>query len=210
MRASRGALILNTDDDCYVSPDWLETGIELLSGNPLQIIGGRIDLHDVTDRSVTVKFETEPASLTHVGDLLGFLHGCNMIFGRCVIERIGGFDVILGPGSRCKAADDTDLVYRALKHGITVSYRPELRLAHNHGRKQIAEETKLVAGYNLSVGAMAFKHLLRGDIQPVKLLYWRLRSEVKGKRRERLRHYARGFWAYARSCINQDYSRLGS
>ena len=195
--ASRGRFILFTDDDCIVDFDWLGTGMRLLSGAPLQIIGGRVELFNTADRPLTIKVETVPASLASVGDLLGFLHGCNMIFGRPVMDAVGLFDPKLGAGTLCKAAEDADFVYRALKLGIPVHYRPELCLAHNHGRKRMADEEKLNDGYIQSLGALALKYLFRGDTSLLRLAYWGLRSEAQQKRNTRILSYIKGSMGYA-------------
>ena len=190
--ASHGRYIFFTDDDCVVNADWIATGVRLLSEAPLQIIGGRVDLHDPADLPVTIKIEDHPASLTSGVSLFGFLHGCNMIFGRCVVGQVGLFDTSLGAGTPCKAGEDADFVYRAFKKGIPVHYRPELRLAHNHGRKDSVEAAKLADDYNLSIAALAVKHLRRGDALLLKVAYWALRSEAKGRKRIRIVSYFHG------------------
>lgn len=194
-----GRLIFVTDDDCIVSPDWLETGVRLLADDPRQVIGGRIDLHDPRDLPITIKTDTEPARLTSVTSLIGFLHGCNMILGRCVLDEIGLFDPALGPGTRCRAADETDLVYRAFRAGIPVRYEPQLRVAHNHGRRDPADGDRLMHDYMVALGAMACKHLLRGRPDLLKPMYWILRANVRNRERSALPGYVAGAWAYLRS-----------
>ncbi len=201
--ASCGSYIFFTDDDCIVSSDWLTTGNRLLSELPRQIIGGRIELYDPTDRPITLKLEDRPTSLSSTGDLLGFLHGCNMILGRCVIEEAGPFDTLLGPGTRCKAAEDADFIYRAFRCGIPVQYRPELHLAHNHGRKHASDEQSLMDGYILSVGAIAIKYMLRGDSSLLKVAYWKLLSEHQSQKRRRLKNYVLGAIKYGRSLLER-------
>lgn len=203
LTASCGKYVLFTDDDCIVSPDWLMTGIRLLSELPRQIIGGRVGLYDATDRPITIKLETSPASLLSTYNLLGFIHGCNMIFGRCVTEEIGQFDTRLGAGTRCKAAEDADFIHRAFRRGIPVQYRPELQLAHNHGRKHASDEQSLMDGYILSLGAIAIKYMFRGDTSFLKVAYWHLRSESRNQRKRRLKNYILGGVNYGRSLLGQ-------
>lgn len=199
LAASCGKYILFTDDDCIVSPDWLTTATDLLSKVPRQIVGGRVELYDPTDRPITIRLEDSPVSMLSVADLLGFIHGCNMIVGRCVVEEIGLFDIRLGAGTHCKAAEDTDFIYRAFRHGIPVQYRPELILAHNHGRKLPSEEQSLMDGYILSLGAIATKYAFRGDTSLLKLAYWSFHSEHRDRRRRRLKNYMLGAVRYGRS-----------
>ena len=194
-----GRLIFVTDDDCIVSSDWLETGLQLLADDPRQVIGGRIDLHDTHDLPITIKTDSEPARLTSVSSLIGFLHGCNMVLGRCVLDEIGVFDPILGPGTRCRAADETDLVYRAFRAGVPVRYEPQLRLAHNHGRRDPAAGDRLMHDYMVALGAMACKHLLRGRADLLKPMYWIVQANIRNRERSAVPGYLAGAWAYLRS-----------
>ena len=194
-----GRLIFVTDDDCVVSPDWLETGIRLLTDNPRQVIGGRVELHDPRDLPITIKTETKPTQLATVISVFGFIHGCNMILGRCVLDEVGLFDPLLGPGTRCRAADDADLVYRAFRAGVPVRYAPELRVAHDHGRRDKADGARLMRGYMVSKGAMACKHLLGGRLDLLKPMYWDLRANARDRGPRLLPDYLAGALAYLRS-----------
>ena len=201
---ARGAMVFITDDDCHVGADWLAVGMAILAAEPRQLVGGRIDLHDPRDLPLTIKTETEPAQLSSVGRLFGFIHGCNMICGRCVLDEIGLFDPRLGAGTRCKAAEDTDLVYRALRAGIPVRYRPELRLSHDHGRRDPEVGERLTEGYFAGFGSMALKHLLKGRPELLKAAYWQMWSEARRGRPIRLRSYLLGALRYARSALERD------
>lgn len=204
---SRGSYVMFTDDDCIVAANWLMTGVHLLSDSPRRIIGGRVDLYDLTDRPITIKTEDEPSSLASTSELLGFIHGCNMIFGRCVLDEIGQFDCLLGAGTRCKAAEDSDFTYRALLCGIPVQYVPELRMSHNHGRKQISEEESLLNGYLISVGAIALKYMLLGDPSLLKLAYWNVSSASRGEKRHLMSRYLAGALRYGISLLERGLRR---
>ena len=202
LAATRGQLVFVTDDDCLVRQDWLEAGLKLLKGNPRQMIGGRVDLHDRRDLPITTKTDTDPATLTSVAELYGFLHGCNMIFGRCVVEEIGSFDPLLGAGTRCKAAEDTDLVYRAFKAEIPVSYCPKLIVEHNHGRREPQVGAALERGYIASFGSMVTKHFLSGRFDLLKVLYWHIRADASKRRPGRWPQYLIGAIRYLQSALS--------
>jgi glycosyltransferase involved in cell wall biosynthesis len=174
---ARGHLIFFTDDDCYVSQDWLATGLRLLRDEPFQVVGGRVELHNPNHIPLTVKTDQQPSKLISAANLFGFLHGCNMAFGRRVLEEIGFFDRSLGAGSRCISAEDTDFVYRAFVRGIPVRYRPEFLVKHDHGRSAQAEADRLVWGYTVGQGAIAIKHLIRGRTDLAKVVYWDMRHQ---------------------------------
>ncbi len=190
-----------TDDDCIVTPDWLEVAVQLLADNPRQLIGGRVDLFDPHDLPVTIKTDPEPGDLASCNDLLGFVHGANLAFGRCVIDELGGFDDALGAGTPCKAGEDADFVYRALQSGIPVRYRPELRIAHNHGRKHPSEQQRLEQGYAISIGALAIKHALKGKVDILKLVYWDVMKDMRRTHHSKASDYLSGGITYLRSTL---------
>ena len=179
---SRGQFILMTDDDCIVDRDWLTSSLSFLKENPNKLIGGYVRLFDPNDLPITIITDTEPRVLPNSSDIFGFMHGCNMIFGRCILQTIGNFDICLGPGTPTKAAEDTDFIYRAYRKGIPVCYEPSIRISHNHGRKLVSDGAKLEKGYKIGFGAMSCKYLLRGDLSLIKLCYWILRSDMRRNR----------------------------
>lgn len=110
------------------------------------------------------------------------MHGCNMIIGRPVFERVGLFDVRLGAGTALRSAEDIDLLYRAFKAGVPISYDPDLVVFHHHGRTSLAEVDKLMHDYVVGYGAFAMKHLLDGDLGPTKDCWWKLRAAFRQRR----------------------------
>lgn len=176
IREARGHIILLTDDDCLVAPDWLENGAKLLRVNPHQLIGGRVDLHNEDDVPLSVKTTDEREILDTDISLWGFVHGANFALTQDVFATVGLFDEALGPGTNTKAAEDTDFVYRCLRAGIPVVYEPGLCVSHDHRRKGHAAYSSLQRSYSKGMGAFAVKHLLRGDRRPMKELYWDFRS----------------------------------
>lgn len=199
---AKGRVIFITDDDCIPEPDWLEIGVSLLASDPRQLIGGRVDLHDPADLPITIKTETEAQELTSVADILGFLHSCNMILGHCVLDEIGLFDPLLGPGTPCCAAEDADLIYRAFRAGIPIRYRPELRIAHAHGRRSTADGERLRRNYAIANGAMTLKHLLRGRLDLLRVIYWQFRGNHGVGSHSFLRNHIKGALAYLRGSLN--------
>lgn len=185
LRAARGEIILFTDDDCVVAPDWMATGARLLASDPMRLIGGRVELHDPRDLPLGVKTTPTREELTAPSGLFGFLHGANLGFGRGVPERVGLFDVRFGAGARLRAAEDTEMVYRTWRAGLPVSYEPELLVYHDHGRRGLRTWFSQTRGYAYGDGAMAAKHALGGDYALLKSLYWDLHSTLRGCRADR-------------------------
>jgi glycosyltransferase involved in cell wall biosynthesis len=186
LAASCGELIMFTDDDCVVRSDWLTTAIRLFASNPRGVFGGRVDLHNPADLPITIKTSLKPDRLRTAYEAPGFLHGCNMVFCRHVLDRIGPFDVRFGPGSPLHAAEDTDLVYRGYCAGYSVTYEPDLVVSHNHGRSTWAAYKRLAAGYKCAIGAMAMKYLIAGDTSLAKSIYWTMRAGFRNWRAGRI------------------------
>ena len=201
LAVAKGRYVFVVDDDCMIADDWFEAGMDLLRENPRQVVGGWIGLHDARDLPLTVKLEEEPARLLATANLLGFLHGCNVVMGRCVLDEIGTYDPLFGPGSSTMAADDTDLVYRAFVAGVPVLYDPRLRVTHNHGRRGAAARDALDRAYETSIGALAMKHALRGRVDLLRALYWRMlpgRGHSLAMKAQLVRGAAAYLWAAVR------------
>ncbi len=101
IRAARGEFIAMTDDDCLPEPDYLDAVLEAFTDPAIGYYGGRVLLHDPADYPITIKTSTQREEFPP-GTMLrpGALHGANFGFRRVVLERIGGFDPNLGPGTQ--------------------------------------------------------------------------------------------------------------
>ncbi|MEP7065321.1 MAG: glycosyltransferase [Gemmatimonadota bacterium] len=153
VRAARGTLLAFTDDDCYPAPDFVDRVVDALACSDLSYVGGRILLYDAEDHPITIRVDTAaipiPASTVVP---TGLVQGANMAFRREVLERIGGFDDALGPGTPfCN--DDVDAVARASAAGFSGSYVPEPVVHHHHGRRDPASIAALWRSYDHGRGA---------------------------------------------------------
>jgi GT2 family glycosyltransferase len=169
---ARGEVIAFTDDDCLAAEDWLLRLCHHFRRDPdLQVLGGRVELHDPADLSVTVKSEPGREILSAPDQLFGFLHGCNMAIRRGLLERIGPFDTRFGPGSTFGSGSDTEFVYRAFKAGCRIAYEPDVLVFHDHGRRGWWQARTLINGYQMANGAVLMKHAAAGDTQAKALLH---------------------------------------
>lgn len=176
--ASRGRIVAFTDDDCYVEPDFLTEAVRAFDDERVGYATGRVELHDPSDAVITVNPSRTPVrfparSYLHVDRIIG----ANLVFRRSVLERIGGFDEKMGPGTSIGGAEDIDLVARASAAGWEGVYRPEMAIRHHHGRKE-ADVPKLLRLYDEGQGAYVLKYLLRGQVvsflKGVALMRWRM------------------------------------
>ena len=179
LRHANGEIILFTDDDCYVTSDWIAATISLFGSDTRKLLAGRVELFDQDHLQLTMKTDMQRSDLHSIGALFGFLHGANMIFGRRVAAEIGLFDIRFGAGTALWAAEDTDFVYRAFRAGIPISYEPSIIVHHDHGRTTPGEGRRLMRGYHKSKGALAAKYLLQRDLNLLRAVVWDVHSVLR-------------------------------
>jgi glycosyltransferase involved in cell wall biosynthesis len=179
-RLATGEIIAFTDDDCYVTPDYIDAMISAFSNNKdLSFIGGRILLYDPTDYPITIQesleyLKVDANTFVNAGDI----QGANMAFRRDALEYIGGFDENLGPGTRFNC-EGIDAQARAVWSGLSGAYHPGPTVYHHHGRKTEAEIRKLQIGYDQGKGAYFVKFILNPRSRPVYVRAWAL--SIMGK-----------------------------
>jgi glycosyltransferase involved in cell wall biosynthesis len=159
--AARGEILAFTDDDCYPQPDYLLALADVFETHDVGVVGGRVVRHDPTDAKVSIRDSDNPMSIepcTFVRP--GSVHGANLAVRREVLATIGGFDPLFGPGTRCVAAEDIELVARAVWAGWRARYDPAPVVSHHHGRKPGQEADRVRQGYDYGRGAYYAKFLL--------------------------------------------------
>jgi GT2 family glycosyltransferase len=159
--SAEGDIIVFTDDDCYVAPDFIEAFAQAFSDLPqVGFIGGRILLRDLSDQRITILEDVERREFTPYSFVsAGAIQGANMAFRRRTLELIGGFDERLGAGTPFPC-EDIDAVASALWLGIAGAYDPRPTVFHAHGRKTEPECRSLMAAYDAGRGAYYAKRLL--------------------------------------------------
>lgn len=143
--ASKGDLLVFTDDDVVLTPQWLAAlykasrntdhnafggrVLPILEGKlppwlagkgPYRVIGGPLVSHDRGERQRPyVAGMFVPA-------------GCNMAVRRSLLNKFGGFNTDLGYMSRNEliVGEDSDIMLRFLRHGETILYVPDALIRH--------------------------------------------------------------------------------
>jgi GT2 family glycosyltransferase len=131
---ARGDLLMLLDDDVSVDPQWLVKHIEAYKQTEFAAIQGRI--------LAGKDFEGRPADPSRLREynipLSGYgeqvttiqgLTGTNMSFKRGVFERVGLFDLRLGPGAS-GFSEDTEFSMRIRKAGFKIGYTPHAIVYH--------------------------------------------------------------------------------
>lgn len=178
LRAAAGELLIWTDDDCRLAPDYIAQAITLdLADDEPVLRGGIVKLGDASDQPICVTERNErrrwhakryPHGYLSLG---GAFMGANMMMRRSVVERVGLFDERFGPGTAIPAGEEVDYIFRAYAAGLTIEFSPELIVYHYHGRKSAAEARSTMHNYSVATGAVHAKHLLRSPLTYLPVLW---------------------------------------
>ncbi|MGH3087469.1 MAG: glycosyltransferase family 2 protein, partial [Rubrobacteraceae bacterium] len=190
--ASRGEVVIATDDDVAAPPDWLEklvapfarpevmaaTGnvlpleLETLAQRRFEEYGGlgRGFAPKEADGEWFTSFRDRAAPTWELGATANAAFRAG-VFGH---PEIGLMDEALGPGTSTGVGEDTYLFYKILKAGYAISYEPSAYVWHRHRREMSGLRGQI---YNYSKGHVAYQltTLLRDrDSRAVKDLLVRL------------------------------------
>jgi glycosyltransferase involved in cell wall biosynthesis len=145
-----GPIIAFTDDDVLPAPDWIAQIAVALDRWSAHGVGGRIlprwdaspphwltgsrpllDRLAIMDVDAGGLLARPPVGRARVW-------GANMAFRRELFDRVGAFDPRLGlVGKRLARGEETDLVDRALDHGLRIAYDPAPTVLHLIGRDRM-------------------------------------------------------------------------
>lgn len=179
--ASLGGVVVFTDDDCEVSPEWLggiatafaaDAGVGVACGAVIPAP------HD-TDAGFIVGYRPRRRErLTgRTAKLFDGGIGANMAFRRQALDAVGGWDELLGAGSLFDGAGDRDLVYRVLGAGYALMHLPEAQVIHS-GFRNWQTGGILMRGRFRGIGAAYAKHVRLGDAIAAMLLLQELALAV--------------------------------
>jgi len=164
-RLGPDSLFACIDDDITVSADWNAQIIALAQKYPdIGIFSGAVQ-QAFTPKEGEVIPVFLPDDPEVIVDLTSFSVGgmtAHMIIRPWVLDQIGGFDPFLGCGSKYGAADDIDVLYRALKNNIPVMAVQSPAVFH-HGVRKNEEITELYNRYAYGLGVILGKYQQCGD-----------------------------------------------
>jgi glycosyltransferase involved in cell wall biosynthesis len=165
---TKGSAIVITDDDCTVPPNWLETFASIFVTYPKVAVAFccvEAGEHDRAAGFVPDFVRTGDRMLTTMHDarhVRGL--GAGIAVRRDMIEGIGGFDHMLGPGSKFHDCDDRDIAIRALlaRHHV---YETSTIAVKHFGFRSWQQGPQLARRNFLGIGATYSKFLKCGRIE---------------------------------------------
>jgi cellulose synthase/poly-beta-1,6-N-acetylglucosamine synthase-like glycosyltransferase len=146
-----------TDDDCFVSEDWLMKMADKLQQSPEAVVTGQIE---AAGEDMIVVVNSKVPSVQSRPELkFDAMSGGNMGTSLAVFKKVGLFqeDPVMA------TAEDAEWAYRALRTGITIRYEPDVVLAH-FGWRDESKRLEQYRHYALSHGGFYGKYLRRGDL----------------------------------------------
>jgi len=127
LHAARGDIIAYTDSDCVVDPHWLTLVVRTLTEKNFDGCGGpNYAPHE--DGWVEACCAASPGAPCHVltaDDVAEHLAGCNMVFTKAALLKVGGFDPQF-----TSAGDDVDVCWRILDAGLRLGFCPAAFVWH--------------------------------------------------------------------------------
>ena len=163
VRAASSDLVAFTDDDCVPAPGWIGA-IAAAYEDGCDGVTGRVLPLPAPPPAVAVSSRTSEVRRAFAGPgqvPWDIGTGGNLSLRRAVFEAVGGFDESLGPGTRGRAAEDVDLLYRVANAGFTILYRPEALVYHEMKTRRARVGGRFDYGFGL--GAFLARHSARGD-----------------------------------------------
>jgi GT2 family glycosyltransferase len=154
----RTCFVTMTDDDCFVTTDWLHRMLKRLQQEPGAIVTGRVDLAGNEEVAFSVVTSRDfrryerPQLKAHP-----FIGG-NAGLAMDLVRRIGPFD----EHPCLQSAEDNDYGYRALRQGIPIVYDPDIVLLHYHWR-DASQRAARYADYARSQGGFYGTHMRWGN-----------------------------------------------
>lgn len=154
--AAEREIVAFTDDDCLPEPGWL-AALEPAFDDPAVgfAYGAVLPDGDGPPLSVTPP-GAGPAEIPAGGVRLvdRFGHGANLAVRRAALQAVGGWDELIGAGTRLPGGEDADLALRLLRAGWTGRFVPGAAVRHPAWRSRGAA-LRTEWGYGLGAGAVA-------------------------------------------------------
>lgn len=144
--AARGEIVMFTDDDVEIPPEWLSAITAPFSESGCDGVVGRVlprFTHEVPDwlpvdppwnltgglLTLDLGEEAIPSPVPPLG--------ANMAYRRRTLHEIGPFDTTRGPGTELPFGEDTEYWYRARAAGAEILYVPAATIRHPLGPDRV-------------------------------------------------------------------------
>ena len=185
IRHASGDVIVLTDDDCRVAPDWLDAMAGAFIDAGVGVAFGPVEGLDAAPGGTSApRLPPGPAPIAN----WNYAHGASMAVRRAAVVDVGGFDQRLGPGARTHG-EEADMILRMADSGWTTVIADAPAVAHLAWRSPTESRANLVV-YERGAGAWLGDGLRRHPRRVAKVFALRLVYQL-GLWRDRR---TRGIW----------------
>ena len=143
LELAKGKYIFFTDDDCVVSPTWIEQGLIYIKEN--DCIGVEGKTYYVSEKYTPTMSDNVVENKTG-----GQFPTCNMVYKKSVLNDIGGFD------ERYTYMEDRDLALRAKRLG-RIDFNPSMIVYHQ--KKTFTPKVFVLTGKEVRNRVFLYKKL---------------------------------------------------
>lgn len=174
--AAQHDILAFTDDDVLVEPTWFgELVGALLDAGPSAVVTGQVRPAEDRAGGFVPSTVVDEEPVVYEGRIgVDILYPPNMALRRSVLDRVGLFDLRLGPGARFPAAEDNDLAFRILEAGYRIHYVPD-PIVHHRAWRSDRDYLPLKWKYARGQGGFYAKHFSLRE----RYMFWRLVTEVR-------------------------------
>lgn len=168
---SRGDIVVTTDDDVTMPPDWLKKLVRPFVRSNIMIVTGNVLPVELETRAQVLfeaygglgrGFETRVVDGNWFNQFRTAVRTwelgatANAAFRASIFDHpdIGLMDEALGAGTPTGCSEDTYLFYKVLKAGFALVYEPSAYVWHRHRRDEAALRRQI---YNYSKGHVAYQ-----------------------------------------------------
>jgi glucosyl-dolichyl phosphate glucuronosyltransferase len=147
MAVAGGDVFLFTDDDTRVPKNWIEGMCRPIVNGDVEAVAGGVILPESTLDLMSSRSLNVPKSWLGATDGINVemperMVGANMAFSRRVVEKVGGFDPLLGPGA-LGFYDETLFSRQLLDAGFRIVSRFDVAVEHHFDTSRLGRANLL-------------------------------------------------------------------
>lgn len=178
LQAARGEIVAFLDDDVEVDPGWAHAISRAFASTNADCVTGLIaprsleSEEQILFEQLAVLDKGDSPRLFRLGEATRDGHlfpyaagifgsGANIAVRTAVARKLGGFDVVLGAGTRAGGGEDLDFFVRLILGGHAIYYEPAAVVAHEHPSDRAALRIRAFK-YGLGLSAMLMGQFVRG------------------------------------------------
>lgn len=167
-------IIAITDDDCIVPPGWLSKLSWPFDEHPkVGVVYCNVDPVPVSEPGHTPQIRFPASRVVQSMDGIRVSQplwmGAGMAIRRKMLDDVGGFDEMLGPGCKFSACEDNDVAWRGLVRGWWVCENADVSVLHD-GFRSLAQLRSHSNRDFFGMGAAIAKYLKTGHFRVAAML----------------------------------------